>query len=65
MEKLSHAINQVVEDRRWKPITTVRNGPTLSHLFFADDILLFSKASTSQTRIIAAMFKNFAQDSSL
>jgi hypothetical protein len=39
MEKLSVAINDAVLQRAWDPIHISDNGPRLSHLFFADDVL--------------------------
>lgn len=55
MEKLSLAISEAVQDGRWKPISVSRGGPKFSHLF-ADDILLFAKATCAQTRFIQNMF---------
>jgi hypothetical protein len=48
MEFLSHDILKVVELNHWKAVSISRNGSTLSHLFFADDVLLFTKATRSQ-----------------
>lgn len=39
-------------------------GP-LSHLFVADDVLLFFKASASQARVVANILTNFAHISGL
>jgi hypothetical protein len=65
MESLSHVILQAVEDNVWKPVTISKNGPRLSHLFFADDVLLFSKASVSQSRVIEGILTRFANSSGL
>lgn len=65
MEKLSHIIMSVVEDGNWKPLKLSRNGHSLSHLFFGDDLLLFSKVTASQTKLVTNTFKNFAQASGL
>ncbi|CAJ2665276.1 unnamed protein product [Trifolium pratense] len=61
MEKLSLAIVEAVQDNCWKPIRVSKNGPCFSHLFFADDVLLFSKATCSQGRLMANLFNNFNQ----
>lgn len=37
-----------------------RTGPPLSHLFFADDVLIFAKASSSQAVTIADILNRFA-----
>lgn len=42
LEKLSHMIEALVINRKWKP---ARNASILSHLFFADDLVLFEEAS--------------------
>ncbi|GAU12283.1 hypothetical protein TSUD_141910 [Trifolium subterraneum] len=47
------------------PVRLSRNGPPLSHLFFADDVLLFAKATKSQALNIASTLKSFADYSGL
>ena len=51
MEKLGHLIQSAVEEGRWKPIKLARSSPLLSHLFFADDLILFGKASLDQIHV--------------
>lgn len=41
-----------VEAGRWKAPITSRNGPRVSHHFFANDLLLFAKASEDQAQCI-------------
>lgn len=65
MERFSSAISTAVSEGRWDPICTVRNGPGLSHLFFADDVLLFVKAKASQVRLLRDMLDNFCKASGL
>ncbi|XP_061376295.1 uncharacterized protein LOC133318322, partial [Gastrolobium bilobum] len=48
MERLAHLISQAVDHRRWKPVRIKRGAPQISHLFFADDLLLFAEASQEQ-----------------
>ena len=48
LERLSQLINQNVEDNRWRPFSVRRNGLRISHLCFADDMLLFTEASMDQ-----------------
>ena len=51
MERLNHIIEESIIGGAWKPIRASRNGPLLSNLFFADDIILFAEASVEQARI--------------
>ncbi|XP_019189019.1 PREDICTED: uncharacterized protein LOC109183394 [Ipomoea nil] len=46
IERLCHIITEAVTQGRWKGIKVSRNGPSsISHLFFADDMVLFAEAS--------------------
>ncbi|XP_073051225.1 uncharacterized protein [Primulina eburnea] len=59
IERLSHLICQAVENNHWKAIRLSRNGPPLSHLLFADDIVLFAEASNEQLTIIMEILNKF------
>ncbi|XVE49681.1 hypothetical protein DITRI_Ditri01bG0100700 [Diplodiscus trichospermus] len=52
IEKLNHMIMDCIDAGEWKPIKVARNGPSLSHLFFAYDIVLFAVASLDQIKVI-------------
>jgi hypothetical protein len=65
MEKLSTAINNVVLHGNWDPIHISNGGPQISHLLFADDVLLFTKAKNSQLRFITDLFDRFSRASGL
>ncbi|KAK2378521.1 hypothetical protein QL285_066416 [Trifolium repens] len=65
MEKLSLAISESVRNNNWKPVQVSKNGPCFSHLFFADDVLLFSKATCTQGRLMADIFNKFSNVSGL
>ncbi|KAL4289822.1 hypothetical protein GQ457_14G026180 [Hibiscus cannabinus] len=56
MERLSHLINMVVSDGFWSPFMLTRQGTHVSHLFFADDLILYAKA----TRDNAACIDSFS-----
>lgn len=43
LECFSHWIYKKVEDRIWTLLSASRGGIRTSHLFFADDLLLFTK----------------------
>ncbi|CAL1402102.1 unnamed protein product [Linum trigynum] len=63
MERLSHRIDAAFHSGHWKPIRLTRNGPPLTHLFFADDLLLFAEAETRQIRIIKQCLEDFCSSS--
>ena len=59
MERLSHLILQEVHYGRWRAFRFRQKGPFLSHLFFADDLVLFAKADEGQIRILEEVFHQF------
>ncbi|KAK3230980.1 hypothetical protein Dsin_002861 [Dipteronia sinensis] len=59
MEKLSHLINQKLEEGAWKPVKVSRGGPGISHLSFIDDLILFGHASVDQAEIMRECLDNF------
>ena len=63
MESLGHIIHSEVNIENWKPIQLSLNGPHLSHLFFADDLVLFAEASIEQARIIKECLDLFCKAS--
>ena len=63
MERLCHMINRSILDKKWKPISICRGGPKLSHICFADDLILFAEASVSQIRIIQTVLETFCRAS--
>lgn len=65
MEKLSLAIQAEVENGNWLPFKFPKNGPPISHLLFADDVLLFTKARSSQARLVSNILDNFGKVSGL
>lgn len=53
MEKFSQIINVAYEAGHWKGVSIVPGGSHLSHIFFfANDLILFSEASTSQANVM-------------
>lgn len=61
MKRLGHLINHAVNNREWKPVKLSRNEQELSHLFFADDQVLFVEASEDQLRVILDYLYTFSQ----
>lgn len=61
MDILSQMIKRAVSEKKWKPVKASRGGPEVSHIFFADDLLLFCEASVEQARNMAAVLDNFCR----
>ncbi|GMI79851.1 hypothetical protein HRI_001654400 [Hibiscus trionum] len=59
MERLSHAIVRLVQHGNWKYIYLSRHGSNLSHLFFVDDLVLFTEATGAQLDVIKDVMINF------
>lgn len=60
MEVLCRDISKAVEETKWKPVKLSRNGPKLSHLLFADDLILFGSATRENASIIHGIIRNFS-----
>src|ERR1044072_328282 len=65
MERLAILIQDAVDLGRWLPVSIANAGPAISHLFFADDVLLFSKASFPQMHMIHKLLSDFCMASGL
>lgn len=63
LEKLSHLINEAVSMGQWIPLSITSRGPHLSHVCFADDIVLFVEASTAQLSSMMAILNSFCDAS--
>ncbi|GAU31728.1 hypothetical protein TSUD_215290 [Trifolium subterraneum] len=61
MDKLSHLIAEAVDGGNWQPIKAGRSGPFISHLMFADDLLLFGKATEVNMRTITDTLEKFCE----
>ncbi|RDX72206.1 putative ribonuclease H protein, partial [Mucuna pruriens] len=60
----SRGIRQVaVNQSIWKPIRLNRRGPSISHLAFADDLILFAEENMEQVHIIQTILKLFCRSS--
>lgn len=59
MEVLGQSIQQAIDRNAWRPVRLARQGPVLSHIFFADDLLLFGEASFSQARLMEHLLADF------
>lgn len=52
-------IDRSIAAGEWKPICLSREGPKLSHIFFADDLILSAEASPAQIRVIQRILETF------
>lgn len=59
LERLCHLIEMAVDLKEWKPISLSRGGPKLSHICFADDMILFAEASVTQVHVIKKVLERF------
>ncbi|XP_031101801.1 uncharacterized protein LOC116005700 [Ipomoea triloba] len=65
MERLAYDIHNKVSTGTWKPIRICRGGIGISHLFFADDLMLFGEASEIQATTMVECLNNFSAASGL
>jgi len=61
MERLSQLIDADCQAGRWKGIPVSRGGPRISHLMFANDVVLFGEASKEQASIVQACLSEFCK----
>ena len=59
MEYLSCLIQDKVSKGSWTGVKTSRNGPTFTHLFFANDLIFFAKSTRKNCTIISRVLENF------
>ncbi|XP_074299645.1 uncharacterized protein LOC141630789 [Silene latifolia] len=63
LEKLQQAIDLEVRNKNWRPIVVGRNGPSITNLFFADDMVLFGEANEEQALVMRYVLDNFCEAS--
>jgi hypothetical protein len=65
MERLGAMISKSVREGIWKPMQICKDGTKLSHLFFVDDVLLFTKATVTQAQVVKGVLDQFCSMSGL
>ena len=45
MEKLTHLVQDRVREKRWLGLRAGQSGPFITHMMFADDLVLFAEVS--------------------
>ena len=58
---LGQLIEGMCAKNLWKPVKTQRNGPSFSHLFFIDDLVLFAKANYTSCTAIREVLEEFCE----
>ena len=64
MEALSYFIEEKCKTKSWIPVKSSNNGVAVSHLFFADDLVLFAKADHVNCSTIWDVLDDFCARSS-
>ncbi|CAN0870549.1 Putative ribonuclease H protein At1g65750 [Linum grandiflorum] len=59
IERLSQLIRLEEDSGSWKSIELARRATKLTHIFFADDLVLFGEASTAQARVVTEVLDKF------
>ena len=59
MEFLGHLIKEKCVTKLWSPVKSSRSGPSFSHLFFADDLVLFASADLENCHAINDALQEF------
>lgn len=59
MEKLTHLILDRVRDKKWKGMRAGGRGPIITHMMFADDLVLFAEADQTNIETVLKCLQDF------
>ena len=63
LDYLGQLIQEKCAEKTWIPVKASRSGPAFSHLFFADDLLLFARANPENCATIRGVLDVFCSQS--
>ncbi|KAL5810114.1 hypothetical protein ACOSQ4_026682 [Xanthoceras sorbifolium] len=63
MKKLFLIIFENVKNKGWRPVKVSKGGPGITHLFFADNLVLFGEANATQAEIMRSCMDDFCRAS--
>jgi len=63
MDWLRQLIEGKCAEKLWNPVKSSKSGPSFSHLFFADDLVLFAKANQVNYSTIRDVLNEFCEKS--
>ena len=63
MEYLGFLINKSCMEKKWTPLKTSKDNVEISHLFFANNLLLFAKANLAGAKAIKEVLEKFCEES--
>ena len=63
MKYLGHLIEEKCMIGAWKPLKSSRDNIGISHLFFADDLILFAKVDEDSCEAISEVLDEFCEES--
>ncbi|MBA0580564.1 hypothetical protein Gorai_022774, partial [Gossypium raimondii] len=61
IEWLGHLIHLAISDGKWSPIRLSQSRPVISHLLFADELVIFSKTDLKHGKIIKDILEIFCE----
>ena len=63
MQYLGFLINESYRKKEWTPLKASKKNLGISHLFFADDLMLFAKANKASAKSIKKVLSQFCKES--
>ena len=61
VEGLSAVVNEAARNQQWMSISICRGCPRITHLFFADDSILFSKANAKESQKLKQILQTYEE----